>query len=85
MCFHGEDGKNIPAFGYSIMVVMVNNDDNDGGKKCIPLSILLIQEPYSNPDNLSVARLFSSLQYTPQMAPNTDNDVVTCRKTLQLK
>ena len=42
------------------------------------------REPYSNPDNLSVARLFSSLQYTPKMAPNTDNDVVTCRKTLQL-
>ena len=55
-----------------------------GGGKCITLGILLIQEPYSNPDNLSVARLFSSLQYTPQMAPNTDNDVVTCRKALQL-
>lgn len=33
MCFHGEDGKNLPALGYSIMVVKVNNDDNDGGEK----------------------------------------------------
>lgn len=33
MCFHGE-GKNSPAFGYSVMVVRVDHDhDNDGGKK----------------------------------------------------
>lgn len=32
MCFHGEEGKSIPAFGHLLMVVMVNNEDNDGGK-----------------------------------------------------